>query len=235
VREFVRVTSAISFRGTSDLDAEVVSHSEADDAVSQSEVLRTLVELAPWLNQDPSTSSCEQRWMATQPPPWVTPRIVTPTSRRFVAARDLTANQLMTRPTQAGLFTSGAVSSYPGMWRTFLELNSPNVLWGKPWHTWRLAFPNSVRISHIASAQDWAGLVERHPLNSESWVHPDWRSMSEEFDAIHFTPGAILATEGLAIESALGPIRPTYWDVESTLWLQWRFTSVELVDTDPKT
>ena len=58
---------------------------------------------------------------------------------------------------------------------------------------------------------------------------PDWRSLTSEYDAVHFTPAAVCAIDGVAIRSSAGIIRPMCWSVESTLWLHWCFDSVELI------
>jgi hypothetical protein len=231
-REFVSVTSAISFRGTPDLEAETVSPSSADAAVAQSRALHVLSEVAPWLDQGPTATSYDQRWIATQRAAWLPARDDKPSKDMFVEPAEVDVAGLLARPPRFGLFTCSATADYPGMWRTYLEINPLSGLADKPWRTWRLAFPPSIKIAQIDSAQAWANLIDQHPVTSGPWVYPDWRSIASTFDAVHLTPRAVLATEGLALKCADGLIHPTYWGVESTLWLRWKASSTEPIASD---
>jgi hypothetical protein len=47
------------------------------------------------------------------------------------------------------------------------------------------------------------------------------------------TQRAVVASQGLYFASSAGIIAPPYWDVESTLWLRWSFTSTELIEVLP--
>jgi hypothetical protein len=42
------------------------------------------------------------------------------------------------------------------------------------------------------------------------------------------TLAAIVATQGFTFASPAGPIAAAYWDLETTLWLRWRFETVTL-------
>jgi hypothetical protein len=118
------------------------------------------------------------------------------------------------------------------MWKAFIELNATKDLWRRPWATWRMGTPSDLRIFGVSNASTWVALVERYPTRVAEYVYPDWKSIAEEYDAIHISPAAICAIEGLAMESSGGLIAPAYWSVESTIWLRWCFTSTELLGVD---
>jgi len=48
---------------------------------------------------------------------------------------------------------------------------------------------------------------------------------------VHITISAIAAIQGMRLETPRGLLAPSYWDVETTFWLRWSFTSVALVET----
>jgi hypothetical protein len=59
-------------------------------------------------------------------------------------------------------------------------------------------------------------------------LYPDWYQIAKDFDGVHLTMRAILAIQGFAFDTSHGMIAPSYWGVESVLWLRWCFTSIEL-------
>jgi hypothetical protein len=232
---FVEATSRQSFRGLQDDAVERVVAEEVDELVSDSHVLAQLRKVAPWLDEGPTSITCEQHWTFTSKPPWVTPRAAHPHLADFVAVKTLrNAHEIAARPFPGGLNTSSATAAWPGMWRAFLERNASDTMWPKPWITWRMEAMKDVRVLHIDSACAWRDLVTSHPLRwtASPFVHPNWPAIACDFDAVHLAPAAVFATEGLAIESRLGLIRPTYWDVECTVWLNWRFRAVTRLHTE---
>jgi hypothetical protein len=220
--------SAVSSRGTPDDEVEVVDPRRADAAIAQSEMLVRLDGLCPWLSEQ-QVDGVEQRWIFTTKPPWVAASSDVPNPAAFSSAHVLDAEQTARRPLAAGLWTSSASDGYQGMWSTFLEQHATSELWGKPWRVWRMNSDPAARITQVTSAKDWAGLVDRYPLPGPRFVHPDWRAVAGDFDAVRFTPAAVCAIDGVSIEASAGRIAPTYVTVESTLWLRWRFTGAEQV------
>jgi hypothetical protein len=226
---FVAVMSKISFRGIPDDEVEAVDPAWADGEVGKSALVRELLDTAPWLEAGPAAASSEQHWIAAGRPPWAPQRSEIPNVAEFIPVEDLAEDATIRSPLSAGLHTSSASKDYSGMWESFLRLNSTRDLWRRPWSAWRLETPSSVKVAQVSSARTWAALVERHSLRANQFVYPHWKSIGDEFDAIHISPRAICAIEGLSIESSLGLIAPSYWSVESTLWFRWCFTSVTAV------
>jgi hypothetical protein len=62
-------------------------------------------------------------------------------------------------------------------------------------------------------------------------MSPDWSAVSRDVDAVHVTLPAIVAAQGFGLRTARGITAPAFWDVESTLWLRWRFASARLLET----
>lgn len=228
---FVRVMSAVSFRGTPDGDVERATAERADEVASRSLMLARLLELAPWMTAGPNSDECEQVWIATQRPEWQSPARSIPTRDDFVTPSTL-PNDLTKRPLAFGLYTSSANTEYRGMWDTFVRQNTTDALWRRPWITWRLGIAGTPRIYNITTARDWVALVERYPYMDEKWVHADWSKIGENYAGVHISPSAVFAVEGLAVSSQYGDIAPTYWDVESTIWLRWCFESIVSVSSD---
>jgi hypothetical protein len=132
-------------------------------------------------------------------------------------------NTPQTKPARGGLFTSTRVKGIEkSMWRMYLE-SYGGTLFPKPWHTYQLKLVNNVRILEVSSAVRWANLVEKYPIESGGLMFPDWKRLGQEYDCVHMTIPAIIATQGLRLIGNKGIIAETYWDVESTLWLNWCF------------
>ena len=70
----------------------------------------------------------------------------------------------------------------------------------------------------------------RKPQCGRSSLYPDWRSASRDYDAVHMTLQAIVATQGIYLRAGVRIVAPPSWDIESTLWLRWCFRGPELVD-----
>ncbi|MGO3151869.1 MAG: hypothetical protein ACTIJJ_04490 [Galactobacter sp.] len=112
----------------------------------------------------------------------------------------------------------------------------------------RIVVTSSDRVLEIRSAEDWADLCARFPLDvtrgrddwSEStgrrgrWVTPDIAAASRHYDGIHLTIAAYLACSGVVI-----PVAPSNgrengasmiagWHPDATVWLSDR-TSAETV------
>ena len=228
-RAFVDCLAAIGFAGVPDAEAPVVDPADVDDVVARSSALGQLQRVAPWLDSGPTGPDSGHVWIATTRPPWRPAGHPRPRRDHFTSPALLNDEQLVGRPIGAGLHTSSSSREYLGMWSSFLDLFSDGVLWGRPWTAWRLSTARPLAVAQITGAQDWAALVQQHGTVRADFLHPDWASMTSAYDAVHVTPTAVCAIEGLALETSAGVIRPMYWSVESTLWLRWCFDSVKRV------
>jgi hypothetical protein len=137
------------------------------------------------------------------------------------------------KPSRTGLYTS---TQLPGpmpnsMWLMYLEGFS-GTMFPKPWHTYELSVSRDARVYDVGTAQSWASLVQQHPLHSRGLVYPDWQSISEQYDAVHFTLPAIVAMQEVRLTVESSVIAEGYWDAEQTFWLNWRFDSARLVRED---
>lgn len=80
--------------------------------------------------------------------------------------------------------------------------------------TLRLSIPEGLRIYEIDSAEAWAELCRRFPLNQTAqkrhdwyrttgrngkWVTPDWSEVAQHYDAVHLPVATYLAAAGTAI------------------------------------
>lgn len=94
----------------------------------------------------------------------------------------------------------------------------------------RLAIPEQLRVYEIDSAQAWAELCRRFPLDQSmekrhdwyrttgrvgTWVIPDWAAVAEEYDGVHLQVGAYLALAGEVIDA--GEVAGIGADVASTI------------------
>lgn len=117
------------------------------------------------------------------------------------------------------------------MWRAYLDVNSGSSLFLHPWHVWKLDVRQGVRIREISTAAEWAELISRYPLARDDLIYPDWPEVARDYDAVHLTVRAIAAIQGLRLQVRQGLLAPSHWDVETTFWLHWSFSSVMPVET----
>ncbi len=130
------------------------------------------------------------------------------------------------------MFTSTGVLDGYGMWRCLLRgYESSTTLFLRPWYIWQLELRPRVRIYEIYNASRWVDLITAHPRIERGFLHPDWAAVASNWDAIHITLRAITAAQGMSFTTAYGPTVAPYWDVESTFWLRWCFTTSALVET----
>jgi hypothetical protein len=140
-------------------------------------------------------------------------------------------NIAKTKPIYGGLYTSTLLPDVgKSMWRIYLDLHGhSSVLYPKPWVTYKLRPTHDVRAFEVNSAKQWVGLIDQFHVTREGLQYPDWEQIARRYDAIHMTIDAILGIQGLRLNSPGGVTAETYWDVETTLWLNWCFESVDLV------
>lgn len=163
-----------------------------------------------------------QQWIATgrnAAPP-------TPTATRFIESTD--NGPPTTKPMDSGLYTSTVLGDGRSMWRRYLDSVRGSSLHPLPWYTWNLPARDDAAVLEITSAREWADFVAAYGRRHEEMIYPYWPTVARDFDGIHLTLRAILAIQGFELATSRGPTAPTYWDVESTLWLRWCFTSPDL-------
>jgi hypothetical protein len=204
----------------------LVEAEEADASVAASAIVARLRARAPELVDGPIDLAA-QRWIAAGSLSHH-PRRPQLASSSFVAVDHWSPSSPATTPHGVGLYTSTASVDRHGMWRSYLA-SSGGTLFPRPWHVWRLEPEPDVAVLEIATAAAWVELVRAYPRRDDDRLAPDWGAVAREWDAVHLTLGAVIATQGIRFPAGEATVLPPYWDVESTLWLRWRFRSVELV------
>jgi hypothetical protein len=130
---------------------------------------------------------------------------------------------------RSGIYTSTAVNDGRSLWRAFLEIGTEASLHPQPWAVWDVRLHGDrAKVCEINGAATWCDLVQAYATRADGLLYPDWRAIATDFDGVHMTLAAIVATQGFTVLSSAGPIAATYWDLETTLWLRWRFESVNL-------
>jgi hypothetical protein len=164
-----------------------------------------------------------QEWTVASTTPLVSSPRQAELSKTYFKDTASWQNTPQTKPARGGLFTSTRVKGTgKSMWHMYLE-SYGGTLFPKPWHTYQLKLLKNVRILEVSSAVRWANLAEKYPIESGGLMFPDWNRLRQDYDCVHMTIPAIIATQGLRIIGNNGIIAETYWDVESTLWLNWCF------------
>lgn len=200
----------------------------ADEVVATSRLLSTALEIAPEVVIGP-VSRERQYWIGTGRRLPVAPATPPTLGREhFVPAGPDTS--VSTKPFFVGLFTSTGFGDTYGMWHLYLEATQSS-LFPPPWYVWRVQARTDARVLEISSANAWAEFVLAYPLRRDGLFYPDWNAAAADYDGVHVTLRAIIAMQGLSLWTDLGPLAPTFWDVESTLWLRWVFASMRLVET----
>ncbi|MGL5826291.1 MAG: hypothetical protein ACRCYU_15985 [Nocardioides sp.] len=220
-RTFVEAVGDVAPESIADEDAPIVDPDDVDSALGRSNALRRLRSAAPWLDDGPDSTAGQQLWLATARPDEQRAPQYTPVESAFRFPWPHNGWR-PERGERGGLSTTTGHSHFHGMWQHYVQLNCSQIR-GKPWMVWAVDPLPDVTLMRISSARDWVTLIDEHSLAGRTWVDPDWQSIAEVYDGVHFTPAAVCAIEGSAFASRAGTIRPTYWAVESTLWLRWRF------------
>lgn len=197
----------------------------ADEVAATSRLLSSLRDVTPEIVTGPIDRE-RQYWIATGKPPGVTPAVRRLGQGHFVPAGPATS--VSTKPFSVGLFTATGVQDTYGMWHLYLETNRSSLS-PLPWHIWSVRPDDHARVLEIPSATAWARFVLTYPLRHDGLLYPDWNAAAADHDGVHMTLQAIVATQGLYLRTPPGLLAPTFWDVESTLWLRWVFPTTHLV------
>lgn len=131
----------------------------------------------------------------------------------------------------SAFFTSTAMSSGYSMWRALMSCTESDA-YGRalPWHTWQMVVDDDVRIAEVESAVEWVDFVCSYGVVEDGILLPDWARIARAFDGVHFTWPLIVAAQGLAFMTDRYVMARSFWDVECTLWLNWRFGGARLVE-----
>jgi len=227
-KKFIGVLEEVVSTGDHNV-TPVISSADADDIIAGCRLIQRLASAEVALVTQ-NIDGCPQYWISTGKPPWVTAPISQLSSAHFIAPRrdDWTRN---VKPFGVGLFTSTGFQKTQGMWRLYLDLGKYSSNFPKPWRIWKLDINATATVCNIATAAQWEGLVINNPMSRDGLVYPDWEAIAEEWDAVHITVSTIAAIQGMRLRTSIGLIAPSYWDVETTFWLRWSFTSATLVET----
>lgn len=196
----------------------------ADALAANSRLLTEIGRFAPALVAGP-VDIASQLWVTTGQSAW---NGSAPSERSFVVpcqqGRDTT------QPHGFGLWTSTASVGGASMWRVYLEPWRHVGGIPVPWYTWALRVKVGVKVIEINSATQWADLVCAYPRACAGSIYPDWVAIADEFDGVHMTLPAIVAAQGFYLKTRRGLVAPTFWDVESTVWLKWQFSGAKLLE-----
>lgn len=207
----------------------IASSSDADAVVSASRLISRLGAAESALG-DGSVMGRPQYWIATGTLPWLPPRAPVLSPERLIAPPS-EERPRRAKPLGHGLYTSTGFSGTQGMWRIYLDLGHYSANFPYPWNVWRNEIDLDANIFDVTTAARWEELLLSYPTAYEGLVYPDWHAIGSDWDAVHVTARAIAAIQGMRIQTSEGTLAPSYWDVETTVWLRWRFTTTELVET----
>jgi hypothetical protein len=219
---FISVVERIT---SGDRAASRVSAEEADNFARRSRLLSHLAEVVPEIVTGPFRYD-SQYWVGSEKPRHLPRGELTPKEAAFIRVSEANTKTPSTKPFGVGLFTStGNIFLSPhGMWRLYLDG------WGTAGHVWAIDINVRPVVREITTAAEWVDFVLAHPRREGELLFPDWMAVARHYDAIHMTLRAIASVQGLSFLTEHGTVAPTYWDVESTLWLRWCFGSARLVE-----
>jgi hypothetical protein len=113
-----------------------------------------------------------------------------------------------------------------------------------PYSLWRVVVPATARVAEIHSPQAWSELAraypsalvgytftgQKHPLESATRLDPDWSKVSRDWDGVHLSVGGWLMAEDVPTESGGVTTELRGWNMESTAWFRWSFSSVDRLE-----
>jgi hypothetical protein len=196
----------------------------ADSIVASSVLLKEIAVADRGLVRGPMDRD-RQQWTPTGPAALTGEA---PSRSRFVEPD--AARTARVKPSRFGMFSSTAAATGPSMWRVLLGSGGSQKL-PLDRYTWALDIDHDARIAEIVTASDWVTLVRAHPCIEGDRLVPNWADVARQFDGVHFTLSVIAAIQAFPIRAGELIIPATYWDVETTLWLSWRFSGVQLLES----
>lgn len=226
IAHFVKVMAQVVSYGTKPTaEAQRWQPGDADRELEDCRLLARLQSAAPEIVTGP-LAGVKQFWISAEKPSGLPPGIPT-LDREHFRPVEAAPHSYSTKPFFVGLYTStGFADSPQGMWRTYLDTETGTAIW----RIWALTPRRDASVLEIASAVDWCAFVDSAPAEHAGLVYPDWQAAARMYDAIHMTARAIVAVQGLQFDVPSGITAPTYWDVETTFWLRWCFSTCDLIE-----
>jgi hypothetical protein len=143
------------------------------------------------------------------------------------------------KPTRA-FWTSTHVPGVVSPW-----LLSPEGQFSGPYYVWAITAANSARVLEIHSREAWSALARSYPRPEAGFTYtttappppsaarldPDWTDLARDWDGVHLSIGGWLTSEDVPSDSDRGTTELRGWDMESTVWFRWSFSSVERIET----
>jgi hypothetical protein len=123
-------------------------------------------------------------------------------------------------------------------------LHWPEDQFSGPYHVWRVTVSAAARVCEIHSPEAWSALARaypsplvgytftglKHPPRSATRLDPDWSKVSRDWDGVHLSVGGWLTAEDVPQESGGVTTELRGWNMESTAWFRWSFSSVEALE-----
>ncbi|MFN8037536.1 MAG: hypothetical protein U0V73_16575 [Acidimicrobiia bacterium] len=215
-----------------DVDLEPAA---ADALVRASPCMAALERAIPSVVRGPLDRE-RQYWISSGTPSRVLPGDAVPREQAFVSS---IAEARWPRPLgqgaktgfeRLGLHTSTGWPGSTGMWRSYM--GDMQGLHQRPWYTWHVLPNQSARVLEIDGAQKWIEVVRRYPRESAGALNPDWWQIRDDYDIVHVTLSAAVATQGLRFRLDGYRAGTVHWDVETAWWLNWCVERTELVNVD---
>ncbi len=226
--KFISVLDSVTSTGDH-TGTPIVSSADANSVVSTCRLIRRLRFAAPELVTGGIVGH-PQYWVSTGKPPWLPSREPVLAPEHFVAVTDVSRMHNANR-FGVGLYTSTGFQRTQGMWRLYLDLGHYSSNFPYPWHVWKIDSNTTAKVCDLTTATQWEELTLSHPVVNDGLIYPDWRAIAQDWDAVHITIRTIAAIQGMRLRTSEGLLGPSYWDVETTFWLRWSFTSVSPVAT----
>jgi hypothetical protein len=121
-------------------------------------------------------------------------------------------------------------------WVTLGEARRPG-----PYDFWRVVVSPTARVAEIHSPEAWSALTRAYPSavggytftgrkdppKSATRLDPDWSKVSRDWDGVHLSVGGWLTAEDAPQDSGGVMTELRGWNMESTAWFRWSFSSVE--------
>ncbi|MET8676717.1 hypothetical protein ABZW18_03715 [Streptomyces sp. NPDC004647] len=213
--------SVMSFYTNTEMAAEsdgaaVLTPDDADDVTHRCQLLKDIAQREKGLAEGPLRRD-RQRWIGTS---------ATLDRSCFVEAAETADLSPSTKPFNLGLYTATATQRGDSMWQTYLNPYYGSDLHPLPWHSWQVEVRKEASVLEITSARSWAEFVVRYARVDGGIIYPDWNKAAQHYSGVHMTLRAIVATQGFQFFTEHGVTAAPYWDIESTLWLRWCFSSV---------
>jgi hypothetical protein len=123
-------------------------------------------------------------------------------------------------------------------------LHTPEDQSSGPHYAWQVAVTDSARVLEIHSRDAWSALARFYPRaeagftftttaprpQSAARLDPDWSELSRDWDGVHLSVGGWLTAEDVPHQSDGVTTELRGWDMESTVWLRWSFSSVQRIE-----